>query len=128
MPIKPDIKLKIDHLSVYRFGNIVLRSIETPGHTPGSTCYLLPGESPGSEPHLFSGDTLFPGGPGKSSSHNNLLEIFDSIKKHLYTLPNHTAVLPGHGEFTTVEDSKKESDEFFKKPINPKIYGDITWK
>ena len=126
LPIKPNEKLKIDNLSVYRFGNIFIRSIKTPGHTPGSTCYLLPGESPGSEPHLFSGDTLFPGGPGKSSSHNNLLEIVDSIK-NLYTLPDHTAVLPGHGEFITIKDSKKESDKFLKKPINPKMYGEITW-
>ncbi len=119
------IYLRDNHL--IRTGNIVARPIYTPGHTKGSTCIMLPAESPAATPHLFSGDTLFPGGPGRTTSHNNLLQIIDSIKNKLLTLPNSTVVLPGHGEFTTIAKSKLEFEQFQSKKLSGKEMGEIKW-
>jgi glyoxylase-like metal-dependent hydrolase (beta-lactamase superfamily II) len=111
-------------------GDISLRCIATPGHTPGSTCYVL--ESPeslaaGEVSHVFTGDTLFPGGPGKSSSHEALKQIIDSLEQHIFTLPDATVVLPGHGEFTIIGESKREYAAFSSRPLDSNLFGDVTW-
>ena len=62
----------------------------------------------GDEKFLFSGDTLFPGGPGKTIDSRNFSKIFESIKNKLYLLPKETIILPGHGESITIEDSINE--------------------
>ena len=83
---------------VIQVGDLRLRAIHTPGHTPGSTSFLLDGE-----PLLFTGDTLFPGGPGNTHTDGASFEqIIDSIDQRLFTLPPDLLVLPGHGLDTTV--------------------------
>ena len=77
-------------------GDIQLEAILTPGHTPGSTCFRL-------GLHLFSGDTLFPGGPGATRSPgSDFDQIMASLETRLFTLPDATNVYPGHGAFTTI--------------------------
>ncbi len=75
-----------------------LSVIHTPGHSPGGCCLHLP-----SEGLLFSGDTLFNGGPGATgrsfSSHEQLVE---TIKERLFVLPHETVVHTGHGDSTTL--------------------------
>ncbi len=79
-------------------GKLRLHTIATPGHTPGSMCFLLEGS-----PLLFSGDTLFPGGPGATKFEGSSFEtIIESIDRRLFTLPADTLVLPGHGLDTTI--------------------------
>ena len=79
-------------------GKLRLHTIATPGHTPGSMCFLLEGS-----PLLFSGDTLFPGGPGATKFEGSSFEtIIESIDRRLFTLPADTIVLPGHGLDTTI--------------------------
>ena len=128
IPLTPESILSVTDDTTKQFGSIVIRSISTPGHTPGSTCFLLPAESPGSQPQLFSGDTLFPGGPGKSSSHKTFLQLLKSITGKLHNLPDLTKVLPGHGAFTTIKESKEEYEYFKNKPMSENTYGDIVWK
>lgn len=83
---------------VFEVGRLRLRAIATPGHTPGSTSYLVE-----DAPLLFSGDTLFPGGPGATRSPAAFAAIVDSIERRLFAqLGDDTAVLPGHGEATTI--------------------------
>ena len=113
---------------VLQIGEITVRCIETPGHTPGSTSYMLPGDSPGSEPHVFTGDTLFPGGPGKTQSPADLDQIIDSITTRLHILPANTVVMPGHGDFTTIEESAQEYSVFAAKPRDPGLFGDVAWQ
>ncbi len=111
-------------------GDIQLKSTHTPGHTPGSTCYLLESAdslAAGELSHVFTGDTLFPGGPGKSSSNAALRQIVESLESHIFALHDSTAVLPGHGEFTTIFDSKQEFEIFNSKPIPDDLFGDVTW-
>lgn len=114
--------------NVLQVGEITLRCIDTPGHTPGSTCFVLPGESPGATPHVFTGDTLFPGGPGKTPSAEAFDDIIDSISNRLLNLPPNAVVMPGHGDFTTVEASAAEYANFASKPREAGLFGDVTWQ
>nr|WP_246293435.1 MBL fold metallo-hydrolase [Naumannella cuiyingiana] len=79
-------------------GGTNLRVIHTPGHAPGAVCLLLADTG-----ELFSGDTLFSGGPGatgRSFSDENL--IVESIRTRLFELPDETVVHTGHGPDTTI--------------------------
>ncbi|MGZ8752617.1 MAG: MBL fold metallo-hydrolase [Acidimicrobiia bacterium] len=93
---------------VIEVGGLRLRTIHTPGHTPGSTCFLLEGH-----PVVFSGDTLFPGGAGNTISEGASFErILASIDRRLFTLPEDTLVLPGHGLDTTIGSERPHIDEW----------------
>ncbi len=85
--------------SVIEVGDLRLRAIQTPGHTPGSVCFLVQGK-----PILFSGDTLFPGGPGATHFEGgDFATIIRSLEDRLFrTLAPETMVLPGHGDDTTI--------------------------
>jgi glyoxylase-like metal-dependent hydrolase (beta-lactamase superfamily II) len=86
----------IEDDTVLEVGRLRLRTIHTPGHTPGSMCFRLEGH-----PILFSGDTLFPGGPGNTSFEGgDFGTIIESVDRKLFTLPPETIVLPGHGDRT----------------------------
>jgi glyoxylase-like metal-dependent hydrolase (beta-lactamase superfamily II) len=93
---------------VYAVGDLRLRAVHTPGHTRGSTSFLLE-----EKPVVFTGDTLFPGGPGNTSTPGASFEqIIESIDRRLLTLPRETLVLPGHGLDTTVEEERPHLDEW----------------
>jgi glyoxylase-like metal-dependent hydrolase (beta-lactamase superfamily II) len=85
--------------SVIEVGRLRLHTIHTPGHTPGSMCFRLEGA-----PVLFSGDTLFPGGPGATKFEGgHFPTIIRSIEDRLFSpLAPDTIVLPGHGDQTTI--------------------------
>jgi glyoxylase-like metal-dependent hydrolase (beta-lactamase superfamily II) len=77
-----------------RVGASSIRVMHTPGHTPGSTCYLL-------RSFLFSGDTLFPGGPGRTDGPAEFAQVMRSLDR-IFELPDETRVAPGHGLDTTI--------------------------
>jgi glyoxylase-like metal-dependent hydrolase (beta-lactamase superfamily II) len=84
-----------------RFGDVVLRAIATPGHTPGSVC-LHDGAGA-----LFSGDTLFREGIGRTDfPGGSFKEIAKSIRQRLFALPPDTVVHCGHGPTTLVGEEK----------------------
>ena len=92
-------------------GNIRLHTILTPGHTPGSMCFLVEGS-----PVLFSGDTLFPGGPGATKFEGSSFPtIIESIDRRLLTLPVETLVLPGHGDDTTIGTERPHLQEWIDR-------------
>jgi glyoxylase-like metal-dependent hydrolase (beta-lactamase superfamily II) len=79
-----------------RVGASRVRAIHTPGHTPGSTCYVA-------GPFLFSGDTLFPGGPGNTGEDPvRFGRIMRSLDHLFATLPDDTRICPGHGVDSTI--------------------------
>jgi glyoxylase-like metal-dependent hydrolase (beta-lactamase superfamily II) len=88
---------------ILEIAGMQLRVIHTPGHSPGSCCfYLVPSGGPGA-PAVFSGDTLFCGGPGATGRiYSDEPTILDSIRRRLLGLPPETVVHTGHGESTTV--------------------------
>ena len=107
-------------------GETAVRILHTPGHTPGSICLLVDTADGGLA--LISGDTLFPGGPGRSDSPEALRQMVQSITSKLLTLPGHTVVLPGHGDDTTIAASKREYDAFASREHPADLHGDVTWE
>ncbi|MGW5387572.1 MBL fold metallo-hydrolase [Nocardia sp. NPDC003963] len=83
---------------VFRVGGAELRVLHTPGHSPGSCCLYLAENG-----EVFSGDTLFEGGPGATGrSYSDYPTILASINERLFGLPEETVVHTGHGSDTTV--------------------------
>jgi glyoxylase-like metal-dependent hydrolase (beta-lactamase superfamily II) len=89
-------------------GDLRFRTIHNPGHTPGSTSFLLEGH-----PLLFTGDTLFPGGPGNTQTpEGDFSTIVESIDQRLFSLPADLLVMPGHGLDTTVGNERPHLQEW----------------
>jgi glyoxylase-like metal-dependent hydrolase (beta-lactamase superfamily II) len=85
----------------FTVGPVTLTALHTPGHSPGSVCFAAP--ELGGSGVVFSGDTLFAGGPGATGrSYSDFDTIVASIRTRLLSLPEGTEVLTGHGETTTV--------------------------
>lgn len=90
---------------------VTLTALHTPGHSPGSTCFYAPDLGEGGV--LFSGDTLFNGGPGATGrSYSDFPTIIDSIRERILTLPESTEVLTGHGDATSVGAEKPHLQEW----------------
>jgi glyoxylase-like metal-dependent hydrolase (beta-lactamase superfamily II) len=98
--------------SVIEVGRLRLRTIATPGHTPGSMCFRLEGS-----PVLFSGDTLFPGGPGATKfPGGDFAAIIRSIEDCLFSkLPAETIVMPGHGSDTAIGTERPHLQEWIDR-------------
>ena len=104
--LAPDEPIGTDSIDV---GEISIRPIATPGHTPGSTCFAAAGL-------VFTGDTLFPGGPGASRGPGASFErIMASIEEALFTLGDETLVLPGHGLDTTIGSERPQLAAWFER-------------
>ncbi len=101
-------------------GNLKIAVLHTPGHTPGSLCFKI-------IKYLIAGDTIFPGGPGKTWSPEDFKKIIASITGKILTLPDDTAIYPGHGDSTTVKKSKEEYAAFASRQHPDDLYGDILW-
>jgi glyoxylase-like metal-dependent hydrolase (beta-lactamase superfamily II) len=101
----------LDDKEVVEVGRVRLDAIHTPGHTEGSICFKVAGS-----PILFSGDTLFPGGPGNTTFEGgDFPTIISSIDAKLFTLPPETIVLPGHGDDTTVGTERPHLQEWIDR-------------
>ncbi|MEI7591999.1 MAG: MBL fold metallo-hydrolase [Actinomycetes bacterium] len=99
----------IEDESVIEVGRLRLHTIATPGHTPGSMCFLLEGS-----PVVFSGDTLFPGGPGNTAPDDADFDtIIESIDRRLFAnLSPDTIVMPGHGTDTTIGTERPQLQQW----------------
>lgn len=87
-------------------GDVALHVLHTPGHTPGSVSFVL-------EPVVFTGDTLFPGGPGATRwDYSSFGQIMDSVEQRLMRYPDPTVVHPGHGASTTLGNERPHLEEW----------------
>ncbi|MGM0689720.1 MAG: MBL fold metallo-hydrolase [Bacillota bacterium] len=118
LPVKADILLRDGN--TLEFGKLRLEVIHTPGHTPGSLCFRI-------GKYLLSGDTIFPGGPGKTDTPRDFNQILESIQENLLTLPDETVILPGHGDATTLEKERKLIEAFISRVKSDDLCGDVTW-
>jgi glyoxylase-like metal-dependent hydrolase (beta-lactamase superfamily II) len=101
----------IDDAEIIEVGKLRLQAIHNPGHTPGSVSFKVI-----DSPLLFSGDTLFPGGPGNTSFEGgDFATIIDSIDNRLFTLPADTIVMPGHGVSTTIAAERPQLAEWVSR-------------
>jgi glyoxylase-like metal-dependent hydrolase (beta-lactamase superfamily II) len=114
----PEISLKDgDTLTL---GNLKMTALHTPGHTPGSLCFKI-------GKYLIAGDTIFPGGPGKTWSPDDFKQIVAAITAKILTLPDDTLIYPGHGDATTVKQSKEEYAVFASHKHLDDLCGDVLW-
>jgi glyoxylase-like metal-dependent hydrolase (beta-lactamase superfamily II) len=106
---KPDSELADG--DVLRVGGVELWALVTPGHSPGSTCLYAPELGV-----LFSGDTLFNGGPGATGrSYSSFETIIESIRDKLLTLPGDTEVRTGHGDSTRIGAESPHLEEWLTR-------------
>ena len=98
---------------VLRVGGTTLGVLNTPGHSPGCCCFVEQSEHGN---HLFSGDTLFCGGPGATGrSFSDFDTIIRSIRERLLTLPPETVVHTGHGDSTTIGAEAPHLEEWLRR-------------
>jgi glyoxylase-like metal-dependent hydrolase (beta-lactamase superfamily II) len=101
----------IDDAEVIEVGNLRLLAIHNPGHTEGSISFAV-----ADTPLLFTGDTLFPGGPGNTALEGgDFATIIQSIDNKLFTFPPDTIVLPGHGLDTTIGAERPHLQTWFDR-------------
>jgi len=105
----PSYDFVLEDESVIQVGRLRLHTILTPGHTPGSMCFRLEGS-----PVLFSGDTLFPGGPGATTfPGGDFATIVRSLEDRLFApLAGETIVMPGHGNDTSIGAERPHLQEW----------------
>lgn len=99
LPIPPDIL--VENGDTVRFGDIELEVIHLRGHTPGSIALLY--RDPHGHPHLFTGDALFPGGPGRTTNPEDFQSLMGALESQVFDqLPDETWFYPGHGKDSTL--------------------------
>jgi glyoxylase-like metal-dependent hydrolase (beta-lactamase superfamily II) len=118
LPLTPD--LYLEDGNELTFGRQKIQVLHTPGHTPGSLCFFL-------QDKLFSGDTIFPHGPGRTPDPAAFKQIIASLENKIFKLPDETEVLPGHGETTILGKEKAEYAVFSAKSHSPVLCGDVLW-
>lgn len=92
-------------------GRCELEVISLVGHTPGSIALLY--DDPAGTPHLWTGDSLFPGGPGRTASREDFTSLMDDLQRKVFDrLPDETWVYPGHGHDTTLGAERPHLEEW----------------
>ena len=111
--VDPD--FDISHGDVFEVAGGKLKALHTPGHSPGSVSFYLPGDG-SAEGTVFTGDTLFQGGPGATGrSFSSFPTIIDSIRTWLLPLPPETVVRTGHGDSTTIGAEAPQLDDWIAR-------------
>ena len=99
LPVRPGRLL--DHGDVVTVGDLSLEVAHLRGHTPGSVALVL--RSTDGSVHAFTGDSLFPGGPGRTTSPQDFTSLMDDLEERIFgVLPDTTWIYPGHGKDSTL--------------------------
>lgn len=108
LPVPPD--ELVEHGGTVTVGDCSLDVIHLRGHTPGSIALLYRGDA---RPHLFTGDSLFPGGPGKTTSPKDFTSLMDDLESRVFDqLPDETWFYPGHGDDSTLGEQRPHLAEW----------------
>lgn len=95
-------------------GRCTLRAIHLSGHTPGSVAVVY--DDPNGHPHLFTGDSLFPGGPGRTTGQGEFASLMDDLERKVFgVLSDETWVYPGHGRDTTLGDERPAIPKWWER-------------
>ncbi len=119
--LSPPPEIRLSDGDTVSCGHIAVQVLHTPGHTPGSLSFRA-------DNYLLSGDTLFPGGPGKTPTPAAFRQIVRSITEKLFVLDDTTRVFPGHGETTVLKREKEDFSEFSSRRHPPDLCGDVLWR
>ncbi|WP_309062535.1 MBL fold metallo-hydrolase [Streptomyces sp.] len=99
IPVPTDVL--VDDGDTIRVGRVELTARHLVGHTPGSIALVY--DDPHGHPHVFTGDCLFPGGPGRTTRPEEFNSLMDGLETKVFdVLPDETWVYPGHGNDTTL--------------------------
>jgi glyoxylase-like metal-dependent hydrolase (beta-lactamase superfamily II) len=105
---------RVQHGDTVTVGECELEVIHLVGHTPGSIALLY--DDPAGTPHLFTGDSLFPGGVGKTWSPEDFTTLLDEVTTKLFDrLPDETWFYPGHGDDSTLGAERPHLAEWRKR-------------
>ncbi|MGW5051741.1 MBL fold metallo-hydrolase [Actinokineospora sp. NPDC004072] len=109
LPVPPD--HLVEHGARIPVGQCELEVIHLRGHTPGSIALLY--RDPEGHPHLFTGDSLFPGGPGRTNTPEDFTSLMDDLEARVFgELPDETWFYPGHGDDSTLGTERPKLDEW----------------
>jgi len=112
IPVATDVV--IDDGDVIVCGALSLKAIHLVGHTPGSIALLY--DDPEGQPHLFTGDSLFPGGIGKTTTPENFASLHHDVSVKIFdALPDETWVYPGHGHDTLLGTESPHREEWARR-------------
>ncbi|MFF9026264.1 MBL fold metallo-hydrolase [Streptomyces iakyrus] len=99
IPVRTDVP--VDDGDTIRVGHVELTARHLVGHTPGSIALVY--DDPHGHPHVFTGDCLFPGGPGRTTRPEEFNSLMGGLETKLFdVLPDETWIYPGHGNDTTI--------------------------
>jgi hydroxyacylglutathione hydrolase len=118
--IPVNVEMLLSDGNIVSFGNVTLEVLHTPGHTPGSLCFLT-------GKYLIAGDTIFPGGPGKTGTPDSFRQIVASLEQKIFVLPDDVRIYPGHGEPTILKKERDEFATFSSRSHDPNLCGDVLW-
>lgn len=118
LPISADQSLNDG--DVISLGDLKVSVLHTPGHTPGSLCFLTGN-------YLIAGDTLFPDGPGKTGSPADFKRIVESLRTKIFVLPDGIQIFPGHGDSAVLGKERQAFEAFSARPHKPNLCGDVLW-
>jgi glyoxylase-like metal-dependent hydrolase (beta-lactamase superfamily II) len=110
----------LDDGDVFSFGSIEVSVMHTPGHTPGSICFLV-------DDYLIAGDTIFPDGPGRTASPADFKMIVKSLTAKIFVLPDNTQIFSGHGDATVLRKERAAFEAFSARLPKPDLCGDVLW-
>jgi glyoxylase-like metal-dependent hydrolase (beta-lactamase superfamily II) len=104
----------VEHGEVLAFGDAAVSFVHLRGHTPGSIAVVYDAEGRLSgAPHVFTGDSLFPGGPGKTTTPENFNSLMNALEERIFgRLPDKTWIYPGHGNDTTLGAERPHLEEW----------------
>lgn len=102
---------RLEHEDVVKVGRAQLQIIALRGHTPGAIAVRY--DEPGARAHLFTGDSLFPGGVGRTGSPADFTSLLDDVEQRVFReLPDDTWIYPGHGADTTLGAERPQLPEW----------------
>jgi glyoxylase-like metal-dependent hydrolase (beta-lactamase superfamily II) len=114
IPIRDDLLIPI--------GNLNLKAIHTPGHTPGQCCFDL------GDGRIIVGDTIFVGGPGRTWSSEDFTLTMDTMQQIVFKWPDKTEFYPGHGPIGIIGDERTDFEAFLALGWPKDLSGDVLWK
>ena len=115
-----DISIQDDQL--IQIGNLNLKVIHTPGHTPGQCCFDL------GDGRIIVGDTIFVGGPGRTWSPQDFNVTMKTMQQIVFKWPDDTEFFSGHGPNGKIGDERSAFEIFLARGWSKDLEGDVTWE
>ena len=112
----------LDDGAVIPVGNLRIRAVHTPGHTPGMISFVV------DEGRVIVGDTIFMGGPGRTWSPEDFATTMKTMQKVIFLWSDEVEFLPGHGPSSTIGAERSGFEDFLDRGWPEGLHGDVTWR